>query len=114
MANASGTIVLLYGIGAAIGPITMGLIIKQFGNISFIYYIGAINLLTAVLVFAWLFQRDAVPDEEQVDFQLAPSQATVLTADAIAWEAEEMILADEEDNASAANKTDSTHDKADN
>lgn len=96
MANASGTIVLLYGVGAAIGPISMGLIIKQFGNISFIYYLGAINLLTGVLVFAWLFQRDAVPDDEQVDFQLAPSQATILTADAIAWEAEEMILADEE------------------
>lgn len=95
MANASGTIVLLYGVGAAIGPISMGFIFKYFGNVSFIYYLGAINLLTGVLVFAWLFQRDAVPDDEQVDFQLAPSQATILTADAIAYEAEEMIQADE-------------------
>jgi len=36
-----------------------------------------------------------VPDEEQVNFQLGPSQTTILTADAIAYEAEEMIQADE-------------------
>ena len=96
MANASGTIVLLYGVGAAFGPITMGFIIKLYGNVSFIYYLGAINFLTALLVLVWLFKRDAVPEEQQVDFQLAPSTATILTADAIAYEAEEMILADEE------------------
>ena len=95
MANAGGTIVLLYGVGAAIGPITMGYIINVFGNISFIYYLGFINLLTGVLVLFWISQREAVPDEEQVDFQLAPSQATVLTMDAIAYEAEEMIQAGE-------------------
>jgi len=100
MANASGTIVLLYGIGAAIGPITMGFFINHYGNIAFIYYLGAINLLTALLVLRWLFQRNAVPDEQQVDFQLAPSTATILTADAIAYEAEEMILADEESESS--------------
>ncbi len=96
MANASGTIVLLYGVGAAIGPISMGYLIKHFGNVAFIYYLGAINLLTGLLVLYWMIQRDAVPDEDQVDFQLAPSQATILTMDAIAYEAEEMILADEE------------------
>jgi len=96
MANAGGTIVLLYGVGAAIGPISMGYIIKLFGNVSFIYYLGAINLLTALLVLFWIFKREAVPEEEQVDFQLAPSQSTVLAVDAIAHEAEEMILADTE------------------
>jgi len=96
MANAGGTIVLFYGIGAAIGPITMGYIIKLFGNISFIYYLGFINLITGLLVLYWISQREAVPDEEQVDYQLAPSQATILSVDAIAYEAEEMILADEE------------------
>ena len=96
MANAGGTIVLLYGVGAAIGPITMGYIIKVFGNVSFIYYLGLINLLTGLLVLYWIFQREAVPDEQQIDFQLAPSQSTVLTMDAIAYEAEELISADEE------------------
>jgi len=57
MANASGTIVLLYGIGAAIGPMSMGFLFTFFGNISFIYYLGFINLVTGVMVFAWLFQR---------------------------------------------------------
>lgn len=95
MANASGTIVLIYGIGAAIGPISMGYIIKLFGNVSFIYYLGVINLITALLLIYWIIQRDAVPDEEQVDYQLAPAQATVLTADVIAHEAEEMISNDE-------------------
>ncbi len=94
MPNASGTIVLIYGIGAAIGPITTGYIIKLFGNVSFIYYLGAINLLTGLLMLFWIFQRKAVPEQEQVDFQLAPSQATVLTMDAIAYEAEELIQAE--------------------
>jgi len=47
-----------------------------------------------LLVLSWLFQRDAVPDEEQVDFQLGSSQATILTADSIAYEAEEIIQTD--------------------
>ena len=98
MANATGTIVLLYGVGAAIGPITMGYIIGLFGNVSFIYYLGLINLVTGLLVLFWIYKRKAVSDEEQVEFQLAPSQATVLTMDAIAYEAEEMIQAEEESN----------------
>ena len=67
-----------------------------FGNISFIYYLGAINLFTGLLVLYWIYMRSGVAEEDQVDFQLAPSQSTVLTQDAIAYEAEEMILADEE------------------
>lgn len=96
MTHASGTIVLIYGIGSALGPISVGYILKVFGNSFFFTYIGALNLLTALIVLYFILQREAVPEEEQGDYQLVPSKPTPIAMEAIAEEAEETMLADDD------------------
>jgi MFS family permease len=91
MTHASSTIVLLYGIGSAIGPLSMGYILNELGNSYFFIYIGITNVLIAISVFYYMIQREAVPDEEQGDYQLVPSRITAVGMEAVAEEAEETI-----------------------
>lgn len=92
MTNASSTIVLLFGIGAAIGPISVGYILNILGNEFFLIYIGTINLVIAILVLYWIFRREAVPEEHQVDYQLVPSTPTAVAMDAtVAQDTEDTI-----------------------
>ena len=85
---------LLYGIGAIIGPISVGYILNIYGNNFFLIYIGMINLLITILVSFWIFRREAVPEEQQVDYQLVPSVPSVPTAvamEAVAQDAEDTM-----------------------
>ncbi len=97
MSNASSTIVLLYGVGAAIGPISVGYIINIFGNFSYIVYLGGINLVTGILVSFWIYRREAVPEEQQGEYQLVPSRPTTVAMEAIALEAEETMNFEEDE-----------------
>ncbi len=97
MAAASGTMVLLYGIGSALGPFTVGYALNHLGNAYFFAYIGAINLLGAIFVLYYVFQREAVPDEEQGDYQLVPRASTVVAMEAVAEEAEETMYEETEE-----------------
>ena len=94
MTSASSTIVLLFGIGATLGPITVGYILKIYGNSSYFIYIGIINLIAAIIVLFYVLQRDAVPDDEQTSYQIVPRQPTAVAMDAVAQEAEEEMLSD--------------------
>jgi MFS family permease len=96
MTSASGTIVLLYGIGATLGPISIGYILKIYGNSAYFTYLAAVNIITAIIVLYYIFQREAVPDEEQSDYQIMPKSATVIAMDAVAQEAEETMGLDDE------------------
>lgn len=95
MTHASGTMVLLYGLGSALGPLSVGYALNHFGNSFFFAYIGLINLLSALLVFYFIFQKEAVPDEEQGDYQLVPSKITTIAMEAVAEEAEETMHTEE-------------------
>lgn len=95
MTHASGTMVLLYGLGSALGPLSVGYALNHFGNAFFFAYIGLINLLSALLVFYFIFQKEAVPDEEQGDYQLVPSKITAIAMEAVAEEAEETMHTEE-------------------
>ncbi len=91
MTSASGTIVLLYGIGATLGPISIGYILKIYGNSAYFIYLGIISLVTAIIVLYYIFQRKAVPDEEQSNYQIVPESPTAVAMDAVAQEAEETM-----------------------
>jgi MFS family permease len=95
MTHASSTMVLLSGLSAALGPISVGYILNIFGNSYFLVYLGAINALMIVIVFYFIFQRDAVPEEQQVDYQLVPSRPTPVVMEAVAQEAEETMGVEE-------------------
>lgn len=91
MTHASSTMVLLSGLGAALGPISVGYILNIFGNSYFLVYLVAINALMAIIVFYFIFQREAVPEDQQVDYQLVPSRPTTVGMEAVAQEAEETM-----------------------
>ena len=97
MTSASGTIVLLYGIGATLGPISIGYILKIYGNSAYFMYLGAVNIITAVIVLFYIFQREAVPEEEQSNYQVVPESATAVAMDAVAQEAEETMGLDDDE-----------------
>lgn len=99
MTSASSTMVLFSGIGAAAGPITVGYLLHAFGNVWFLLYLGGIHLLLGLLVLYFIFQRKAVPDDQQVDHQLMASRITPVGLEAVAIEAEESLKNyDDEDN----------------
>ena len=82
---------LLYGIGAIIGPISVGYILNIYGNNFFLIYIGMINLLISFLVLFWIYRREAVLEEQQVDYQLVPSVPTAVAMEAVAQDAEDTM-----------------------
>jgi len=91
MTHASGTIVLLFGLGSALGPFSVGYTLNSFGNSFFFAYIGGIHILSVLLVLYFIFQKEAVPEEQQVDYQLVPSKLTPIAMEAVAGEAEETM-----------------------
>lgn len=97
MTSASSTMVLFSGIGAAAGPITVGYLLHAFGNVWFLIYLGGIHLIMGLVVLYYMFQRDAVPDEQQVDHQFMTSRMTPVAMEAVALDAEESYLANEEE-----------------
>ncbi len=96
MTSASSTMVLFSGIGATAGPITVGYLLHTFGNVWFLLYLGAINLVLGLIVLYYMSQREAVPDEQQVEHQFMTSRMTPVAMEALALDAEEAYLADEE------------------
>lgn len=94
MTHASGTMVLLFGIGSAIGPLSIGYTLNSFGNSFFFAYIGGIHVLSTLLILIFIFQKEAVPEGDQVDYQLVPSKPTPIAMEALAEEAEEAMHMD--------------------
>ena len=94
MTHASGTMVLLFGIGSAIGPLSVGYALTSFGNSFFFAYIGAIHIFSTLLIVLFIFQKEAVPEGDQVDYQLVPSKPTPIAMEALAEEAEEAMHTD--------------------
>lgn len=97
MTSASSTMVLFSGIGAAVGPITVGYFLHAFGNEWFLIYLGGIHVVLGLIVLYYMFQREAVPEEQQVDHQLIGSRFTPIGLEAVALEAEESLKNNEED-----------------
>ena len=97
MTSASSTMVLFSGIGAAAGPITVGYLLHAFGNEWYLIYLGGIHLVLGIIVLFYMSQRDAVPDEQQVDYQLMGSRFSPVALEAVALEAEESLKPNEED-----------------
>jgi len=50
-----------------------------------------VNLLITILVSFWIFRREAVPEEQQVDYQLVPSVPTAVAMEAVAQDAEDTM-----------------------
>ncbi|MFP3921851.1 MAG: MFS transporter, partial [Dichotomicrobium sp.] len=72
MVAASGTLVLLFGAGAILGPSGAGWLMSLFGTEGFVAYLALIHLGIAAFAIYRMTRRPA--PEEQGDYVLGPSQ----------------------------------------
>ncbi|MGI9483721.1 MAG: MFS transporter [Hyphomicrobiales bacterium] len=87
MLGAAGKLVLLFGIGATIGPMVAGQMIDVFGSQGFFIFMIAVYGLIATFALYRTTRRAPVPLDEQGDFMLVSPRTTPLAAAVLADEA---------------------------
>ncbi len=100
MTAASSTIILTLGFGSILGPILAGLLLNTLGATGFLIHLAVTHLVIVIGLAIFILQRDAVPEEEQTQYQVIPPRSTPVAMEALAHEAEESMaeeLPDEDD-----------------
>jgi len=87
MISASGTIVLVFSVFAALGPFTMSYFLKFFEMFGFMFYMGIVHLVIAVTVLMMMMITENVDESEQTDFQVMGQTPSVVALEVIAEEA---------------------------
>ena len=92
MVSASGTIIFVYSVFAALGPFSMSYFINLFDELGFLLYLSGVHILIAVIVFAMMFVTDDVDESDQANFQVMAQRPSVVGMEVIAEEALESQL----------------------
>jgi len=87
MISASGTIVLVFSVFAALGPFTMSYFLELFEMLGFMLYMGIVHLVMAVTVLMMMMINQDVDESEQADFQVMGQRPSVVAMEVIAEEA---------------------------
>ena len=87
MVSASGTIVFVFSIFAALGPFTMSYFLKLFDSFGFLLYLSLVHLVIAVIVFVMMFINEDVDESNQSDFQVMAQRPSLVAMEVIAEEA---------------------------
>ena len=87
MISASGTIVLVFSVFAALGPFTMSYFLELFEMFGFMLYMGIVHLVIAVTVLMMMMINQDVDESEQTDFQVMGQRPSVVAMEVIAEEA---------------------------
>jgi len=87
MISASGTIVLVYSVFAALGPFTMSYFLELFEMFGFMIYMGIVHLAIAVTVLIMMFINQDVDESDQSDFQVMAQRPSLVAMEVIAEEA---------------------------
>ncbi len=95
MVSASGTIIFVYSIFAALGPITMSYFLNAFNSLGFLIYLSLIHLVIAVTVLVMMFVHADVAESKQSDFQVMSQRPSLVGMEVIAEEAIESQLGSE-------------------
>lgn len=114
MVSAMGSMILAFGLGAAIGPYTVALVMDELGSASLFYYLALVQGALALFTLYRMSVRKALPVAEQESFIMqAPSAAPVADLDPrteysepehpLSSEAETAVLIAETDPAAAVN-----------
>ncbi|MCS5588659.1 MAG: MFS transporter [Candidatus Thioglobus sp.] len=87
MISASGTIVLVFSVFAALGPFTMSYFLELFEMFGFMIYMGIVHLVIAVTVLIMMFINKDVDESDQSDFQVMAQRPSLVAMEVIAEEA---------------------------
>jgi len=87
MISASGTIVLVFSVFAALGPFTMSYFLEQFEMFGFMLYMGIVHLFIAITILLMMMITQDVDESEQTDFQVMGQGPSVVAMEVIAEEA---------------------------
>ena len=81
MANASGALIFLNGVGAAATPVLVGMAMSQFG--AFSYYYALIILMGSISLYGAyrMTRRNAIPIEETMSYTPVMPQTTPIAAE---------------------------------
>ena len=78
---ATARLVLLGGLGAAIGPVTCSLAMGQLGARGFFTFLATVHIIVAIFGLYRMTRRDAPPLDEQVSYPtLSPRTTSVMAA----------------------------------
>lgn len=91
MVEASSTMVLIFGLGSILGPLSTGFILDYIGKDGFFIHLGTTHLGIACIAGFHILKNPAVPQEEQTLYQNIPPRATMVAMEAIAHEVEESL-----------------------
>jgi len=99
MANASGALVFLNGVGAAGTPVLVGLAMTRYG--AFSYYYALILLMGSIALYGAyrMTRRDAIPIEDTMSYTPVMPQSTPIAAELAQEVAIEAAEAEEEEGA---------------
>ena len=87
MISASGTIVLVYSVFAALGPLTVSFFLSSFNQFGFLLFLGIVHITIAVIVFLMMFIHKDVEDTDQTSFQVMTHRPSTVAMEVIAEEA---------------------------
>ena len=87
MISASGTIVLVFSVFAALGPFTMSYFLEQFQMFGFMLYMGIVHLFIAITMLIMMMITQNVDESEQTDFQVMGQRPSVVAMEVLAEEA---------------------------
>ena len=87
MISASGTIVLVFSVFAALGPLTMSYFLELFEMFGFMLYMGIVHLIIAVTMLMMMMINQDVDESEQTNFQVMGQRPSVVAMEVIAEEA---------------------------
>jgi MFS family permease len=87
MVSASGTIVFVFSIFAALGPFTMSYFLKLFDSFGFLIYLSLVHLVIAIIVFVMMFINEDVDESDQSNFQVMAQRPSLVAMEVIAEEA---------------------------
>ena len=87
MISASGTIVLVFSVFAALGPFTMSYFLELFEMFGFMLYMGVVHMVIAVTVIIMMMINEEVDEAEQTNFQVMEHMPSIVAMEVIAEEA---------------------------
>ncbi len=87
MISASGTIVLVFSVFAALGPFTMSYFLELFEMFGFMLYMGVVHMFIAVTVIIMMMINEEVDEAEQTNFQVMEHMPSIVAMEVIAEEA---------------------------